>query len=202
MADYLIREATIAYFELSQASYYYGLISQTHWLDRLAALRLMSAPDDPTRSFVDQLLRMEEWETADEWPDEDREPQADLGAAERQEGRIERRQDEFGWLVQFIPAGSTGLSHWVFNQYDHDFFPSIPHGHYQGRRWPKLDAYLGWTYVRSKQDKREPRKKIIALWNDDKFRDFARDAINWYMARYPNHRWRVPHPRKLPRRRP
>ena len=200
MPDHLTNEAAFDYLELSQASYYFGLIPETHWFDRLAALRLMCAPDDPTRSFADHFLRMKEQEASHEWPEEDRERESGSGRAEPQESRIEP-QDDFPWLVQFIPAGATGLTQWVFNQYDHDYHPSVPHGHYQGHPWPKLDAYLGWTYNKTRQGKREPRKKIVALWNDNKFRDFARDAISWYMGAYPQFRWRVSHPLQLPKKR-
>jgi hypothetical protein len=199
MPVHLAKEAALTYFELSQVTYYFGLISQTHWIDRLAALRLMCAPDDPTRSFANHILQIEEWETADEWPEEDREPQAGSGT-DPQESRIEP-QDDFPWLLKFIPGSATGLSHWIFNIGDPDFFPSIPHGHYQGHKWPKLDAYLGWTYTHSRQGKREPRQNIIALWNDDKFRDFALRAINWYIGQYPNFQWRVPNPLRLPKKR-
>ena len=51
MADYLWREAA-----LSQASYNFGFISQTHLLARMAALRLMCAPDDPTKAFAKHAL--------------------------------------------------------------------------------------------------------------------------------------------------
>jgi hypothetical protein len=106
-------------------------------------------------------------------------------------------------MLQFTPGALTGLTQWVFHQSDPDYFPSVPHGHYQGKKQPKLDAYLGWIYDGSRQTGREPRAKIIALWNDQKFRDFARTAINFYIASFPSYRgWRVPDPRVLPRRRP
>ena len=201
--DYLSKEASLSYFELSQISYYSGLISQTHWLDRLVALSLMCGPDDATKAFASHLLRIEEGEAFGQWADREGKsevPQSDEG---RNESTIELQQDDdFGPLLRFMPSSSTGLAHWIFHQYDPDHFPSIPHGHYLGHKQPKLDAYLGWIYVYSKQTNRESKKKIIALWNDNMFRDFARNAINYYLTHHPHYIWRVPNPRRIPRRRP
>jgi hypothetical protein len=205
MADYLSKDAALSYFEFSQASYYFGLISHTHLLDRMAALRLMCAPDDPSKAFVEHILRTEEWTTEDEWVVTENRPEASRpDRPGRKESIVEpEHDDDLGPLLRFIPAGSTGLSRWEFNQYDRDYFPSIPHGHYKGRKQPKLDAYLGWIYRGSVQVGRESRSKIISLWNDDKFRDFARTAINFYLTHYPHYRgWRVPRPLVLPRPRP
>jgi len=62
-------------------------------------------------------------------------------------------------------SGVRGLKEWVFHQYDPDFHPSVPHGHFQRRNQPKLDPYLGWVYRGSKQIDRKPRQAIIDLWN-------------------------------------
>lgn len=89
----------------------------------------------------------------------------------------------------------------MFHKYDADFHPSIPHGHFKGGNQPKLDPYLGWVYRGAKQIQREPRNSIVALWNEADFREFALGAIAYYMGAFPNYRWRVPNPRRLPRRR-
>jgi hypothetical protein len=103
-------------------------------------------------------------------------------------------------ILQLIVKDVSGLSHWVFNQYDPDFFPSIPHGQQKTSK-RKLDAYLGWIYLNSAQVGREPRKLITALWNNDLFRVFALRSIHWYMAAYPRFIWRVQQPLKIPRKR-
>lgn len=101
---------------------------------------------------------------------------------------------------QFL-SRKKGLTDWVFHQYDADFHPSIPHGHFQGKKQPKLDAYLGWIYRGSKQEGRLGRSLIIELWNDDEFRIFAYTSIQSYMREFPNFNWRVTDPLKIPRRR-
>jgi hypothetical protein len=89
----------------------------------------------------------------------------------------------------------------VFHRYDDDFFPSVPHGHRKDAR-RKLDAYLGWVYSGSAQQSREPRWKIVALWNEAAFRDLARASIHYFVERHPAYvGWRVRNPLRLPRRR-
>lgn len=73
-------------------------------------------------------------------------------------------------------------SSWEFHKGDADPYPAVPHGHgRQGKRtqnWPKLDPYRGFVYDKSgAQVDREPRRAIVALWNDPKFRNFAREAL-------------------------
>src|SRR5260370_41009745 len=104
-------------------------------------------------------------------------------------------------LLALIAAASTGLHHWRFYQADPDPFPSVPHGHWHSDQRRKLHAYRGWVYQEDRQIDREPRWKIIALWNDEKFRSFASAAIQYYWVTFPWHRWPVPDPRRLPRRR-
>jgi hypothetical protein len=202
MAVTLSKAAAFSYFETSWVGYHTGLISETHWIDRMAALRQMCASDDALKDFLHQLMpQTGDLEIESAWHAENDPHDPQLDRSEQSEGRIGVFQDDaLGPLLRFTPAGSTGLSQWMFNQYDSDYFPSIPHGHYMGQKQPKLDAYLGWIYKNSTQTGREPRKKIIALWNDQKFRDFALKAINYYLSTYPHYRgWRVPNPRKLPK---
>lgn len=104
-------------------------------------------------------------------------------------------------VLQFMAGAATGLQRWRFHQTDADFFPSIPHGHWDSDDRKKLDAYRGWVYQDDKQSGREPRWKIIALWNDDKFRSFATVAIQYYLAAFPGYLWPLLNPRRLPRRR-
>jgi hypothetical protein len=142
------------------------------------------------------------------------EPGEEWQAEPTEERRREQGHDESGLvlvdssdefrppMLRFVAAAATGMSMWYFNQYDADYHPSIPHGHHvQARPGLKLDAYLGHVYRGSTQVRREPRANIVALWNDQKFRQFARTAISWYMASYPAYRWRVADPLRIPRRR-
>jgi hypothetical protein len=65
-----------------------------------------------------------------------------------------------------------------------------------------LDVYLGWIYNKSEQQTRMKKGFIIALWNDRKLREFAANAIDYYLNAHPSYGgWRVSNPRQLPRRR-
>jgi hypothetical protein len=96
---------------------------------------------------------------------------------------------------------SIGGRKWEFHRHDRDFFPSIPHGHKNGRDQPKLDPYQGWVYQRSKQIYRIKKAEVARIWNDEKFRALAHSAITFYAAEFPHYRWRVPNPFRLPRKR-
>jgi hypothetical protein len=169
----------------------------------LDALTSLCEPQDPIRHLAQRLLQLEELPSEgddDDWPLAN-EPQAtsDVVSEDESSSRSLYRDDD--GLLHLIPAGNTGLSHWRFNQYDNDFFPSVPHGHGKTDYRTKLDPYLGWVLRNSRQLCREPRKKIVALWNDAEFRQFALRAVDYYITVHPDHVWRVPNPRRLPRKR-
>ncbi len=201
---YLNQSAASLFLDSSRIAHYFGFLPWSLLIARLVALHSMCAPDDLTRTFVEHILRLEEEYDSAEWTEGEEVArvmsQSESGLTE---STIEEREDDDGAVsLQFLPSGTTGLSRWVFHQYDDDYFPSIPHGHFEGRNQQKLDAYLGWIYHGSKQNSREPRKKIIALWNDAKFRELARMAIDYFHTHHPQYNgWRVLYPRRLPRRR-
>lgn len=176
-------------------------------MDRLVALRQMCAGSNPSEQTATRILRVEQWPYETDWPDGEQDPK--LGDEdEHHESKLwrsppdttEDEEDEPRYL-HFWPASVTGLRDWEFHQYDDDCHPSIPHGHWRGRPRPKLDPYQGWVYAGSAQIRREPPRKIIALWNDASFRHFARTAIQYYLVHFPHYKWRVPDPLRLPRRR-
>jgi hypothetical protein len=104
------------------------------------------------------------------------------------------------WL-RFIPAGPLShLSRWHFIKGDPDPHPSVPHGHDQGRSFPKLDPYLGWIHVSTtRTGGRLSKDDTRALWSDRRFRDFASAALVHFAQENPNYVWRVPRPLRLPR---
>lgn len=105
-------------------------------------------------------------------------------------------------IIHFIPGGAIGhLKKWTFHKGDVDPYPSVPHGHWEGHPFPKLDPYLGWV-CEAKQRKahRLPKSDTRALWNDDRFRAFAAAALVHFIAEQPWHEFRVRHPMRLPRR--
>lgn len=92
---------------------------------------------------------------------------------------------------------------WEFRKGDPDFWPSVPHGHLNSKDKIKLDAYLGFTYDVSNNDKRLKRETkvfICDLWNQERFRKFAIETIDHFISGHPYFHWRVPHPRVLPKR--
>lgn len=114
-----------------------------------------------------------------------------------QENCIDGEEGENG-MLQLI-AKVNGFSAWHFNQYDPDFFPSVPHGHWKEKEARKLDVYLGWVYEGAEQVSREKRRLIVDLWNNEEFRRFAETAIDYYLDHHPSYKgWRVSNPRKLP----
>jgi len=201
---YLEREASELYLELSRFYFHADKLSWTHYLDRMLALKRMCEPSDPVYEQAKRILLVEEWNDDEEWPlenDEGNSASSESDLNESDEGEIQPglRRDKKGY-IQFL-SRKKGLNDWVFHQYDRDFHPSIPHGHFMGRSQPKLDSYLGWVYQGSKQIKRLSRNLIVDLWNDEKFRHFAQIAIEWYMLEFPSYNWRVNNPLLLPRRR-
>lgn len=201
---YLEREASELYFELSRFYFHAEKLSWTHYLDRMLALKTICEPSDPVYEQAKRILLVEEWSDEEVWSlksDEGNGDSSESGSNKSGEGEIQPglRRDKKGDVLFF--SRKKGLNDWVFHQYDRDFHPSIPHGHFKGNSHPKLDSYLGWVYQGSKQIKRLSRNLIVDLWNDEEFRDFAKIAIDWYVLNFPSYNWRVNNPLMLPRRR-
>ena len=203
--QYLTREASSLFLRTSKLSLIAGLLSWTHFHERLAALLSMSNPNDPSHQFAIRILTLEAWDLDSNWEfgEESTASSDEMGNQKSSLNSpiVDSSVDADNQLY-FCATSIPGLTAWQFNKHDDDFFPSVPHGHWHGRKQPKLDAYLGWTYRGSTQIGREPRKKIIALWNDKKFREFSAAAIDYFITHNILHNgWRVSRPRRLPRRR-
>jgi hypothetical protein len=205
--NYLKKESSELYFELSRIYFHAEKLSWTHYLDRMNALKNMCEPSDPIYKKADRILRAEEWNNEEVWSDDKDENGDDASRSSRDDADVEDEDEIQSGLsrdrndyFQFL-SRKKGLNDWVFHQYDADFHPSIPHGHFKGKSQPKLDSYLGWVYKGSKQIKRLSRDLIIELWNDEEFRIFAHTAIKWYMGEFHSYNWRVDSPLMLPRRR-
>jgi len=190
------------YLTTSHVTLACGVLSWDEYLLRLRFVRNCAEAGTLEVRVVAEILRGQEFEGGDEWAtDEPERLGSHQGASESKVSISDRHMPFEPPLLTFVAAGSTGLHQWQFRQADPDFFPSIPHGHWRSDKRRKLDAYRGWTYQEDKQFGREPRWKIIALWNDEKFRSFASAAIQYYLVTFPRYVWPMPYPLRLPHRR-
>jgi len=94
------------------------------------------------------------------------------------------------------------FSGWIFTKADPDPYPSTPHGHWQNqnKKWPKLDPYNGRVFTEKHNEdksKRLQKAQMKILWDDEKFKDFCRGHLIWYMEEYPYHVFRVGRDRLL-----
>jgi hypothetical protein len=203
MAQYLTYKSAHLFLKLSKICYLTESINWSQFLERLALLKTMCSPKNPSGVYAERVLSLEKFELNDEWFDE---PESFFNSTNHKFRKVESElKSTMGKdnqpCLHFCPGTHTKLSSWEFHQYDDDFYPSIPHGHLHRQSQPNLDSYNGWIYQNNKRGKREPRKSIVALWNDEKFRAFATQAIQYYLDKHPKYTWRVEQPFRLPRRR-
>ncbi len=211
---YISKTGAELHLRLTKESYINGLISWSQLLQRFYALHSLCAPRSYARKYTGNILRLEEFESEDNWsyegedqlefPDRANQPsmfqRSSDSASSVEDVDEDEDEDEDHNFILFYPAGGTGLSDWEFHLYDNDFFPSVPHGHHLGKAQPKLDPYQGWTYRYSEQLEKVPKKKVIALWNDAAFRSAASRAIDYFLEHHPAYLgWRVRNPRRLPK---
>jgi hypothetical protein len=195
----LTSAATDIYMASSLLAMSLGALSWEQYLLRLQFVRENAESDSLQADTVRRILGWQEFESEEEWPFGERE-QTDVDGDSSSGTQDSSPPDDDTTVLHFI-AENIGLSNWLFHKGDDDFFPSIPHGHGISGRRSKLDAYRGWIYQKDTQVGREPRGKIVALWNDEKFRAFATAAITNYALKFPSYHWRVHNPMRLPHRR-
>jgi hypothetical protein len=204
--QYFTKEATITYLTLTEVSFNNYLISRENYRERLHLLRQFCNPDEKdTIANIEILISdLIEWERSTnktEYEYIDIEQKAERTAESDISSNTEISGDNFDPSLHFISAKTGKISKWNFHKADDDYFPSIPHGHAIVNDKIKLDAYRGYIYKNGTESDREKRQFIIDLWNDNKFREAARETICYYMKKFPNYHWRVPNPKRLPRRR-
>ncbi len=209
--EFFTKEAVFTYLTLTEVSFDNYLISEADYYERLHLLKQFC-----DLSEIDTIANIEiHISDFDEWYrfNEKREYHYNENN-EKYYRSIDKREDndnnasnaefqgnDFDPLLHFISAIAGKISKWEFHKTDSDFFPSIPHGHAIINHKIKLDAYRGYIYKNNKQTDRESRQFIIDLWNDNKFRDAARETVIYYMNTYPYFNWRVSNPLRMPRRR-
>lgn len=195
------KKGASAFYWSSHISYIYGLIDDNVIRERMIWLQNMMATDGDN---LNQIFYI----SPENLPDEDRLEPEQIKEVQQYEQRMtdDRRHGCFPtkrkdspWLY-FLARGL--LKNWYFHKYDHDPNPSVPHGHYMKRTYPKLDPYTGWKYTaHDRRGNRVSKNATAELWNDPKFCKFASESICWYMSEFPNHNWRVENPLRLPGRR-
>lgn len=204
MTNFLSRDAAQDYFHLTLLSYECYMIDEPSFLERMVVLSSLGDPSHGATIFANEILQDRDWprdenDWFDDTPEQER---SDLSGNDRGQSTEGGSDDDPEDLIIHLVIAVDG-NEWEFHPFDDDWFPSVPHGHkIPGRPTDKLDPYLGWVYDKSKQSARLKRKAIISLWNDEKFRKTAIVAIDYYLEHHPHYRgWRVPKPRRLPRRR-
>lgn len=125
------------------------------------------------------------------------------------EGRAREKEEELasGDATVTVQQGDSNDPHdpgylsflfngWVFTKADPDPYPSTPHGHWQNKnsKWPKLDPYNGRAFkAKHNEDisKRLNKSDMKILWSDEKFKDFCRGHLIWYMENHHHYVFRV-----------
>jgi hypothetical protein len=195
---YFTRKASKDYCLLSRKAYIAGLIGWAHVLDSAWLARELTRDRDPVHIQTSRLLMAAETaytsSLMDAETDDSRESKLEITI---EEDCVDGEVDEDNQLL--LIAKINSLRAWHLNHYDPDFFPSVPHGHWNEKETRRLDAYLGWQYEGTRQVGLEKRSVITDLLNNDEFRLFARTAIDYYLEHHPSYKgWRVLNPMKLP----
>lgn len=200
------QEAAYTYINLTNIAYDNFLLTEEVYLERLYILKqLCHSTDIEFVSNLDLYISyFSEWRVLDgEMPyfyplDE---------YIEKGESKNEDNSDfhgsNFDPLLHFITDKGGKIGRWKFHKTDSDFYPSIPHGHSLSNHKIKLNVYSGHMYKNDtvKPVNREHRRYIINLWNDEQFRELAREIIIYYMKTFRSYHWPVKSPLILPKRR-
>lgn len=100
--------------------------------------------------------------------------------------------------IEFLTDTAGKVSKWEFHKGDADPYPSVPHGHATINDKIKLNPYSGKIFKGKIYKFQEEKKFIIYLWNNDKFRVFALEAIDHFIGKNPHHNFKMKDPRKIP----
>lgn len=206
LLKYLDAEAAETFYILSRKSLELRIIGWSDLQRRLASLLEMIDPNSSVTAALSEFVPPELLASNN---DEDQAEQLEMEAIFRSGDSDIERQDigppRFSvppLIMELIVAGVSGMKQWTFHEFDHDPFPSVPHGHRHGQAHPKCDPYTGLVYDgrrKAVDGERLGRKTRIALWQNEKFREFALKAIIWYEMEHPYYEFRVTHPHRLPR---
>jgi hypothetical protein len=198
MVTELTRFASRAYLSNARLALEAGISSWVDFAEHMRFIVSSAALTDPVSQYAKRVLAVTDEDVHSDWALGEAEGSSD-GKDTRPNADMRSASPDYR---AFFRATVPHMSDWIFHPFDPDFRPSVPHGHWDGAPNPKLDVYLGWVYRNSQQIRREPRRNIIALWNDRDFRRFAKRTIEYYLKHHPHYSgWSVSQPLKLPRTR-
>lgn len=207
--EYIEKDAAETFYLASLLSFERGIIGVAVFEDRMVCLAEMLDPDSKVYDEIRYMVRGELIEPTDLEENSDSQvDRIDIELSVKTQGRLGNGlRGAFADqqpVINLIIHSIKGVNKWEFHQNDVDPNPSVPHGHKGRRDHPKCDPYTGRVYDRRRNEivsERLKRKTRVALWNNSKFREFALKAIMWYEEVHPYYTFRVPNPRRLPRRR-
>jgi len=205
--NYFNKDATLTYLTLTEVGFDNYLVSEEDYYERLLLLRQFCDPaDKDTIANIDLYIHdLNDWYGFDKHSEYNYPNNEEYNIQKSENGATENMDtfqgNDFDPILHFISAEKGKVSKWEFHKTDSDPVPSVPHGHAIINHKIKLDPYRGYIYKDNKQYDREKRQFIIDLWNDNKFREAARETIIYYDTYFPLHKWRVQNQFRLPRRR-
>lgn len=197
MYDALTEAAQEDYFDLARIAWKSELVSSSELHKRLRVLDDLRGRDG-SWTYNPIWVRRSDF-VSDECVERSSEAPCFPETSHHESDRVEHTRDGSTPLLYLIVQLAS--DEWKFHKGDADPYPSVPHGHGKNDERNKLDAYLGYTYIEKEPNGRLKKSEIITLWNNDKFRDFAREALNHFISGNPNYNFRVGKPLRLPRKR-
>lgn len=197
MCERLSDDARNDFFDLSRAAWTHELITSSELHKRLRVLDDMRGPAK-SWTYNPVWIRRPSMQHNYE-PEIESESTCFVSSNRKYSTQVENSDDSSNGNIHIVVQLTK--NDWEFHKGDPDPHPSIPHGHKTHDERRKLDAYLGYTFVGTTQDGRIPKSEIIKLWNDNKFRRFADEALKHFITTNPIYKFRVSNPHRLPKKR-
>ena len=182
---------------LAEVSCAYGLIGFSELLERIQVAQWLYGDPSVSDPRIERAEGEVEKAPTEEEPEQDAVPNAEQTMSSSNTGGTANDDPP---VLPLVVLGQN----WYFTGSDPDFYPSVPHGHFQcaTRKWPKLNPYTGRVFSAKRQEDtgmRLKRTEMRQIWQDHKFRDFCRSNVTWYLTEHPHYNFSVAHPLRFPR---